>query len=142
MGRSKLKVNIPNKPHPIGIKVWGIAASNFLIVWNWHIPGQSGGPVNTRIPVALSGSKGKGIGGNKTQAVVAKLMSLLPQDFGQAEDEAPYHLFGDNLFMSNRFLVYMRKDRKIGMTGTTRANAGIVKPILDFVKPNKNDSLP
>lgn len=36
----------------------------------------------------------------------------------------------------------MRNDRRIAIIGTTRKNAGIVKSILDFVKSNKNNSIP
>ena len=83
-GRSKEKTTIPNKPNPTGIKVWGIAQSNFLITWNYHTPGEGKGPINTQTPRELGGSKKDGKGGNKTQAVVAKMMAQLPQP-GESE---------------------------------------------------------
>lgn len=140
-GRSHEITNIPNKPHPIGVKVWGIAQSNFLIVWNYHTPGEKGGPLNTRTPRELGGSKG-GKGGNRTQAVVAKMIGLLPQPgeceyLPQPRGPSPYHLWLDNLFTSTRFLEYMRNTYNIGISGTTRQNAGILEPILDFVKGDK-----
>jgi hypothetical protein len=39
-GRLKEITTVPNKPIPIGYKVWGAAQRGFLLVWNWHIPGQ------------------------------------------------------------------------------------------------------
>src|SRR5689334_12183558 len=97
-GRSSFKVNIPNKPHPIGIKVWALANHNFLICWNYHIPGERNGPVHTQVPVELGGSKRTGTGGNKTQAVIAKMVSQLPQRHEDQGDLSPYHVFLDNLF--------------------------------------------
>lgn len=65
-GRSHEKTNIPNKPNPIGVKVWAIAQSNYLLVWNYYTPGEKNGPPGTRVPTELGGSKKKGTGGNKT----------------------------------------------------------------------------
>ena len=121
--------------------MWGIAQSNFLLVLNYHTPGEKNGPVNTKVPQELGGSV-KGVGGNKTQAVVAKMIAKLPQpgesDFLPATgDKAGYHLWLDNLFTSTRFLEYMRKAYNIAITGTTRANAGIVQPILKWIQQDK-----
>lgn len=89
------KTHIPGKPHPVGVKVWAIAQSNFLIVCNYHTPGENNGPIDTRVPWELGGTKKGGKGGNKAQAVVAKLMDRLPQS---QDGEPLYHLWLDNLF--------------------------------------------
>jgi hypothetical protein len=78
-GRSKEITTIPNKPIPTGYKVWGAAQRGFLLVWNWHIPGQKNGPLGIRIPRELSGTIKAGNGGNKTQAVVLHLIKRLPK---------------------------------------------------------------
>lgn len=143
-GRSKEKTHIPNKPHPDGIKVWALAQSGFLLCWNYHTPGESNGPVDTRVPVELGGSKGKGTGGNLTQAVIAKMFDRLPKP-GDSEylppkgGKAPYHGWLDNLFTSTRFCKYMRS-KNIAISGTARLNAGIVQPILDAHKEDKGKS--
>lgn len=144
-GRSKEKTHIPGKPHPDGIKVWGVAQSSFLITWNYHTPGEQNGPTDVKVPPELGGSKKKGTGGNKTQAVVAKMMDQLPQPgssdyLPQPGEDAPYHLWLDNLFTSTRFLEYMRSSRNIGITGTTRLNAGILDPIVALHKEDKGKS--
>ena len=134
-GRSHEVTHIPGKPNPDGIKVWGLAQTGFLIVWNWHTPGQGNGPKNTSTPRELGGTKG-GKNGNKTQAVVAKLVAMLPKDNGN------YHLWIDNLFTSTRFLEFLRTVLNCGATGTTRTNSGIVQPLLDLKASDKNDKLP
>ena len=140
-GRSHEITTIPNKPNPTGVKVWGVAQSNFLITWNYHTPGESNGPLDTQTPRALGGSK-TGKGGNRTQAVVAKMIRQLPQP-GESEflpkpgGISPYHLWLDNLFTSTRFLQYMRNELNIGISGTTRQNAGILEPLLNMVKGDK-----
>jgi hypothetical protein len=69
-GRAKETTTVPNKPTPTGFKVWGAAQRGFLIVWNWHIPGQKNGPLGVRTPRELGGTIKAGNGGNKIQAVV------------------------------------------------------------------------
>jgi hypothetical protein len=54
-GRSKEITTIPNKPTSTGYKVWGAAQRGFLLVWNWHIPGQRNGPMGVHTPRELSG---------------------------------------------------------------------------------------
>ena len=109
-GRTKEKTFIPTKPNSTGLKVWAVAQGSFRITWNFHTPGEGKGPVDTQVPIELGGGTGKG---NKTQAVVVKMMDQLPQP---PLDHPPlYHLFLDNLFTSTRFLVYMRDTRRIGL---------------------------
>jgi hypothetical protein len=38
-GQLKKTTTIPNKPIPIGYKIWEAAQRRFLLVWNWHISG-------------------------------------------------------------------------------------------------------
>jgi hypothetical protein len=78
-GRSKETTTVPNKPTPTGYKVWGAAQRGFLLVWNWHIPGQRNGPLGVRTPRELGGTIKAGNGGNKTQAVVLHLIKRLPE---------------------------------------------------------------
>ena len=111
--------------------MWALAQNNFLLVWNYHTPGEGKGPVDTDTPVALGGSK-LGKGGNKTQAVVDKLVQYLPK--------SSYHLWLDNLFTSTRFLEYMRNHREVGISGTCRLNAGILSEILDLNRHDKAKS--
>jgi hypothetical protein len=70
---------IPNKPTPTGFKVWSIAQRAFLLVWNFHTPGEKVGPVRVKTPYKLGGSKKGGKGGNKTQAVALLLVERLPK---------------------------------------------------------------
>lgn len=134
-GRSHQVTTVPNKPTPTGVKIWGLAQKNFLLSWNYHTPGESNGPVDTLTPVELGGIK-NGKKGNKTQAVVAKLIGQLPNK-GRG-----YHLWCDNLFVSTRFLEYMRSQIGCGVTGPARTNAGFLQEILDFKASDKNDKVP
>jgi len=99
-GRSKETTTVPNKPTPTGYKVWGAAQRGFLLVWNWHIPGQRNGPVGVRTPRELGGTIKAGNGGNKTQAVVLHLIKRLPKP----PEGSGYHVYLDNLFVSTRFV--------------------------------------
>jgi hypothetical protein len=54
-GRSKETTTVPNKPTPTGYKVWGAAQRGFLLVWNWHIPGQKMGLWEYVLPGSLVG---------------------------------------------------------------------------------------
>ena len=108
-GQSIQVTTIPRKPIPTGFKVWSITQRGFLLVWNYHAPGKGGGPLNTPCPRELGGHGKSGRGGNKTQAVVLKLLKRLPNK--------PYYLFMDNLFTSKRFLKLLRK-KGYGRTGT------------------------
>jgi hypothetical protein len=83
-GQSIYATTIPNKPIPTGFKVWGIAQQGFLLVWNFHVPGDKGGPVRVKTPIKLGSTRREGKGGNKTQAVALLLLERLPKK--------PYHL--------------------------------------------------
>lgn len=123
-GRSFEITHIPNKPHPDGIKLWGLANQSFLLLWNWHSPGEGKGPLDTGTPREFGGTAKAGNRGNKTQAVVVKLVGQLP--------ESEYHVWLDNLFTSTPFLEYMRK-LGFGVTGTTRLNGRLTPEILEYV---------
>jgi hypothetical protein len=124
---------IPNKPTPTGFKVWGVAQRGFLLVWNFHVPGDKGGPVGVKTPVELGGTKREGKGGNKTQAVALSLVERLPKK--------TYHLWMDNLFTSTRFLELLRK-RGYGATGTCRTNSGVLYELVQMKKNDSNDTIP
>lgn len=125
-GRSSEKTTVPNKPNPTGVKFWGIAQINFLLRWNFHTPGEGNGPIGVLTPIELGGTK-KGKGGNKTQAVAAKLLLGLPPPINPETNY--YHCSTDNLFNSIKFLTYMRS-KGIGITGTCRTNSGIYTELI------------
>jgi hypothetical protein len=131
-GKASEATTIPGKPTPTGFKVWSIAQQGFQLLWNWHIPGENNGPVGVKTPVELGGTKAQGKGGNKTQAVAFKLLERLP---GKG-----YHCFMDNLFISERFLEFLRSEG-YGATGTCRSNAGVITELLDLKKQDQGDKL-
>jgi hypothetical protein len=114
--------------------VWAAAQRGFLILWNWHIPGEKNGPVGVRTPRELGGTIRDGNGGNKTQAVVLHLIKRLPIP----PQQCGYHVFLDNLFVSTRFVEYARS-LGIGVTGTCRDKAGVNKELLKLKKMDKKD---
>ena len=136
-GRSKETTIVLNKPIPIGYKVWGAAQRGFLLVWNWHIPGQKNGPVGVRTPRELGGTIKAGNGGNKTQAVVLHLIKRLPKP----PKGSGYHVYLDNLFVSTRFIQYARS-QGVAITGTCRITSGVIKELLDLQKSDKKDVIP
>jgi hypothetical protein len=136
-GRSKETTTVPNKPTPTGYKVWGAAQRGFLLVWNWHIPGQKNGPVGVRTPRALGGTIKAGNGGNKTQAVVLHLIQRLPEP----PKGSGYHVYLDNLFVSTRFVQYARS-QGVAITGTCRTNGGVIQELLDLQKSDRKDVIP
>jgi hypothetical protein len=103
-GRLKETTTVPNKPTPTGYKIWGAAQRGFLLVWNWHIPGQKNGPLGVRTPRELGGTIKAGNGGNKIQAVVLHLIKRLPK----SPKGSGYYVYLDNLFISTRFVQYAR----------------------------------
>jgi hypothetical protein len=133
-GRAKETTTVPNKPTPTGFKVWGAAQRGFLLVWNWHIPGEKNGPLGIKTPRELGGTVRAGKGGNKTQAVVLHLIKRLPEP----PQRSGYHVFLDNLFVSTRFVEYARS-LGIGITGTCRDKAGVNKELLRLKKEDKKD---
>jgi hypothetical protein len=136
-GRSKETTTVPNKPTPTGYKVWGAAQRGFLLIWNWHIPGQKNGPVGVRTPRELGGTIKAGNGGNKTQAVVLHLIKRLPKP----PEGSGYHVYLDNLFISTRFVQYARS-QGVAITGTCRTTGGVIKELLDLQKSDKKDVIP
>jgi hypothetical protein len=133
-GRAKEATTVPNKPTPTGFKVWGAAQRGFLIVWNWHVPGEKNGPVGVRTPRELGGTIRAGNGGNKTQAVVLHLIKRLPEP----PQGSGYHVFLDNLFVSTRFVKYARS-QGVGVTRTCRDKAGVNQELLKLKKEDKKD---
>ena len=65
--------------------------------------GAGKGPVGVPTPPELGGLK-KGIGGNKTAAIIAYLLSMLPFYI----DPGRYVVYLDNLFTSLPLLKYLR----------------------------------
>ena len=112
-----------------------MGARGFLWFWNWHVPGEKNGPVDTRTPRELGGTIRDGNRGNKTQAVVAKLLQRLPN-----EGKGTY-VFLDNLFTSTKFLLYLRS-LSIGATGTCGTTGGIFKRLIEVKKSDKDDHIP
>ena len=88
-------------------------------------------------PIELGGLK-KGTGGNKTAAIVAYLLGLLPFRI----DPGRYVVYLDNLFTSLPLLKYLRS-RGWGATGTARTNSGILKEYVDLkAMDKKRDQMP
>ena len=117
--------------------MWGAAQRGFLLVWNWHIPGQKNGPLGIRTPRELGGTIKAGNGGNKTQAVVLHLIKRLPKP----PEGSGYHVYLDNLFVSTRFVQYARS-QGVAITGTCRTTGGVIKELLDLQKSDKKDVIP
>jgi hypothetical protein len=136
-GRAKETTTVPGKPTPTGFKVWAAAQRGFLILWNWHIPGEKNGPVGVKTPRELGGTIKAGNRGNKTQAVVLHLIKQLPSP----PKGCGYHVFLDNLFVSTRFVEYARS-QGVGVTGTCRDKGGINKELLKLKKMDKRDVIP
>jgi len=133
-GRSHYTTCIPKKPEPIGFKIWGIAENGFIIVWVYHQPGLNKGPVNIRCPVELGGTKKAGNRGNRTQAVIWHMLKRLPRTIVR-------HCFLDNLFVSYKFLAFMRQEG-FAITGTTRPQSGVHKKLINIQKSDKKDIVP
>jgi hypothetical protein len=127
-------ITVPNKPTLTGFKVWGAAQHGFLIVWNWHIPGEKNGPVGVRTPRELGGTIRAGNGGNKTQVVVLYLIKRLPEP----PQDSGYHVFLDNLFVFTRFVEYARS-QGVGVTRTCRDKAAVNKELLKLKQEDKKD---
>jgi len=136
-GRVKETITVPGKPIPTGFKVWAVAQRGFLILWNWHVPGEKNGPVGVKTPKELGGTIRDGNRGNKTQAVVLHLINRLPKP----PQGSGYHVFLDNLFVSTRFVEYARS-QGIGITGTCRERGGINKKLLKLKKEDRRDVIP
>ncbi|KAF8846478.1 hypothetical protein BDZ45DRAFT_812295 [Acephala macrosclerotiorum] len=136
-GRAKETITVPNKPTPTGYKIWGVAQRGFLIVWNWHVPGQKNGPLGARTPRELGGTIKTGNGGNKTQAVVLHLFNRLPKP----PQGSGYHVYLDNLFVSTRFVQYARS-KGVAIMGTCRDTGGVIKELLELKKKDKKDIIP
>ena len=118
-GRAKEIITIPSKPIPTGFKVWILADNRYFLSWSWHAKGDSPQGIG-KIP--------KPLGRNKTAAVVAYLLSTLP--------EAPpdtYSVTLDNLFVSTKLVSYLGS-KGFGARGTARINAGIHKDLLKYKK--------
>jgi hypothetical protein len=133
-GRAKETTTVPLKPTPTGFKVWAVTQRGFLLLWNWHIPGEKNGPVRVKTSQALGGTKKAGNKGNKTQVVVLHLINKLPKP----PQGSGYHVFLDNLFVSTRFVEYARS-QGVGVTRTCRDRGGINKELLKLKKEDKKD---
>ncbi|KAF2181071.1 hypothetical protein K469DRAFT_533544, partial [Zopfia rhizophila CBS 207.26] len=96
-------VNIPTKPNPIGFKIWVLAQIGYVLDLLWH---KDQGPQRLY-------KKWEQQGFNKTQAIVLKLMTRMPnQGHGHV-------VWLDNLFTSSKLLSTLR-DLGIGAAGTVR----------------------
>jgi Transposase IS4 len=75
-----------------------------------------------KTPVELSSTKRDGSQGNKTQAVAFQLLESL---LGTG-----YYCFMDNLFISTRFLEFLRT-KDYGATGIYYTNTGVISELLE-----------
>ena len=129
-GRSREKTRVPNKPTPVGLKIWVVAQQGLFLRWIWHKPGQKYGSAavaaacRARRRELLFSKSSRRIAKqpksrlslNPTQAVVVALVNQLPK--------GTHHVFFDNLFTSPNLLRALRRLGH-GATGTARQNSGL-----------------
>ena len=124
-GRSRITVDMQDKPDGKGIKVWQLSQCGYLLRWIWHIPGEKFGPVG--VEFRRSGGSHPNPTETKhlcaTQAVVSALIESLHLDTG--------NVYVDNLFTGADLFTVLRH-QGIGATGTVRPNAGIYKEIVQL----------
>jgi hypothetical protein len=122
LGRAKETVRIPNKPNPVGYKIWCLSQRGYTIRWLPHVPDAAFGPT-TGGPVRNRKRKRQGSHTlNPTQSVVPYLVERLPHQ--------TYHVFYDNLFSTASLAITLR-DQGVGATGTCRTNSGIHKSLVE-----------
>lgn len=135
-GRSFDTLIIPGKPIDEGYKVWVEAQRGYFFAWVFHRKGSIKdnkkrgplGPWNIKQP--------KELGDNNSSAVVAHLVTQLP------EEGKGHVLYLDNLFTNVKLLTYLRR-RGIGVTGTCTGKSGILKDFSDKKKEDaKKDQIP
>jgi hypothetical protein len=85
-----------------------------------------------KTPVELSRTKRDGNNRNKTQAIA---FSFLERLLGKG-----YYYFMDNLFISKRFLEFLRK-QGYNITSICRINSRVIIELIDLKKSNKGDKL-
>jgi hypothetical protein len=85
-----------------------------------------------KTPIELGGTKQDRNNRNKTQAIAFSLLEYLP---GKG-----YYCFMDNLFISERFLEFLRK-QGYSATGIYRTNSRVITELIDLKKSNKGDKL-
>ena len=124
-GRSRITVDMQDKPDGKGIKVWQLSQCGYLLRWIWHIPGEKFGPVG--VEFRCSGGSHPNPTETKhlcaTQAVISALIESLHLDTG--------NVYVDNLFTGADLFTVLRH-QGIGATGTVRPNAGIYKEIVQL----------
>ncbi|KEY67451.1 hypothetical protein S7711_10002 [Stachybotrys chartarum IBT 7711] len=116
-GRSRVTVDMRDKPDGEGIKVWQLSQCGYLLRWIWHIPGGDSGPVGVefrRGGMHPNPTETKHL--CATQAVVSALIESLHISTG--------NVYVDNLFSGVDLFTVLRY-KGIGATGTVRPNAGI-----------------
>src|SRR5205809_7805099 len=106
IGRSKEVVKIPNKPIPLGYKIWVMADGGYFLQWNFHAKGEG--------PISLDTKKYLDLA--PTQAIVAYLLSRLPPP---PTSNYGYYCFMDNLFLTPELFSLLRT-RNIATIGTVR----------------------
>lgn len=121
-GRSSDTLDIPEKPIPVGFKIWALAQKGYILHWIYYQKGKKGGPVGVHPPKPL----------NPTNAVVPACLSELK--------DQPYHVWLDNLFISHKLLAYFRK-HDWGAAGTARPNSGMRQKLIELKKEEKTKDI-
>jgi hypothetical protein len=85
-----------------------------------------------KILIELGGTKKDKNNRNKTQAVAFSLLEHLPRK--------EYYCFIDNLFISERFLEFLRKQR-YSATGICYTNSRVITELIDLKNSNKRNKL-
>ncbi|KAF6823512.1 hypothetical protein CPLU01_11372 [Colletotrichum plurivorum] len=119
-GRSIEKTTVPNKPTPVGYRVWVLAQSGYFLRWLWHVHGK--GPYGLVPQQRPQRTQKTDDALTPTQRVVTTLLTLLPL--------AEYHVFLDNLFASVKLFRELRS-KAIGATVTCRKDGGIDQLLVD-----------
>ena len=127
-GRSYQATRVPNKPIPVGFKIWATAQKGLFLRWLWHEPKKRYGPVSLVTRLRSQRRRRLSTRLNPTQSIVIALINKLPK--------AIYHVFIDNLFSSANLFRSLRQYGH-GATGTARRNCGIYAP---FAKLKDDDS--
>ncbi|KAF6781709.1 hypothetical protein CMUS01_16761, partial [Colletotrichum musicola] len=131
-GRSVETTTVPNKPIPVGFKVWVLAQKGYCLRWLWHVHGQGPYGLVPQARPARGDEEAKKAALTPTQRVVTTLVALLPV--------AEYHVFLDNLFASVKLFRALRR-QNIGATGTCRKDGGI-DDILVAEKEDEGKGIP
>jgi hypothetical protein len=103
----------------------------FILKWIWHCPRKKYGPIGIKTPKELGSTKTRK-GGKKPQIVVVQLLEQMPK----RDPPYVYHVYLDNLFVSEKFLELLRSLGYVA-TGTCRTISGVFSELIDLKSKDK-----